>query len=314
MKAACSNKISFFIVVLGFILQSIISAGIFHFAQEVLFFGLPCFLLLCTKLFYADDAFLAPSLFKNKKILTIASSMRLALFALLLTSNLSNNDYKMVKNQSSSNITNHSYVLNLNDGNFEQTTQISTGQTSKWFIYFYSSSCKQCQSLFPKWSSLSRELKELEENNDFDILLGSVNITENPILAERFGIGETRLPTLLFFADGMFVYPTPRNNHFRVKKLLKFIVGGNGNDAGYKQVDKLNVPKMEHRVVRDGKEQVYVIKALRHFLDDAEQIILFHQNAAVALVGIGMASGISVAAVALSYFSCRRSKNSDNSR
>ncbi len=190
------------------------------------------------------------------------------------------------------------YVIKLNDDNFEHTTQASTGQTTgKWFINFHSPNCGHCQKLAPTWSSLSKELKEVEEYIDSGILIGSVDVKDNPKLSKRFEI--TRLPTLVFFAEGsMFVYP-PSNGRL-VDDFVEFIIGGSDTEdgAGYKKVERMEVPKGPSgllKVVSDLRRQVYDIEVLKFLLDDVEHILLFRKNAAGLLVLFGIMIGFFIA-------------------
>ncbi len=185
------------------------------------------------------------------------------------------------------NRSNANYVIKLDDGNFEHLTQASTGQTTgKWFINFHSPACGHCQNLAPIWSTFSEELKTLHEESG--ILVGSVDVKQNPILSERFGI--SALPTLLFFAEeGMFEYPpgNPRD----VDEFIKFTVGDN---AEYKKNKKQNVPRGPGgmlKLVGDLRKRVYDVELLRYLLDDVEHILMIRKNAAVLLIGIGIMIG-----------------------
>lgn len=202
------------------------------------------------------------------------------------------------------NRSNANYVIKLDDGNFEHLTQASTGQTTgKWFINFHSPACGHCQNLAPIWSTFSEELKT--QHDESSVLVGSVDVKQNPILSERFGI--SALPTLLFFAEeGMFEYPpgNPRD----VEEFIKFAVGDN---AQYKKSKKLNVPKGPGgmlKLVGDLRKHVYDVELLRYLLDDVEHILMMRKNAAVLLIGMGIMIGFLFASL---LGLCRSSSNAD---
>ena len=191
-------------------------------------------------------------------------------------------------------------VVKLTDANFEDTTQASTGQTTgKWFVNFHSPNCGHCQNLTPIWTSLAEELKM--DHSDSGVLIGSVDVQENPILAERFEI--KGLPTLLYFAEeSMFVYPPARARS--VDEFITFVLGGDrensGSAGGYQNAEKSSVPKGPGgllKLVGDLRKNVYDIEILRFLLDDVEHIFLLRKNAALLLIGIGFVLGFFVAAL-----------------
>lgn len=191
-------------------------------------------------------------------------------------------------------------VIKLTDANFEHATQASTGQTTgKWFVNFHSPTCGHCQNLAPIWTSLAEELKM--DHSDSGVLVGSVDVQENPILAERFDI--KGLPTLLYFAEeSMFMYPVGRERS--VDELITFVLGGDsesgGSARGYQNVEKLSVPKGPGgllKIVGDLRKNVYDIEILRFLLDDVEHILLLRKNAALLLIGMGFVLGFFAACV-----------------
>jgi len=214
------------------------------------------------------------------------------LFAVLITSSIGSGSYNTNDDRN--------YVIKLDDANFEHTTQASTGQTTgKWFINFHSPNCGHCKKLAPAWSSLSKELKEVDEYIESGILIGSVDVKENQILSKRFGI--SKLPTLIFFAEeSMFVYPPSNGRH--VGDFVEFIIGSSsdsdGESAGYKKVERMAVPEAPGgvlKLVSDLRRQVYDIKVLKVLLDDVEHIIMFRKNAAALLVVWGIMIGFFLA-------------------
>ena len=191
------------------------------------------------------------------------------------------------------------HVIKLTDSNFEHTTQASTGQTTgKWFINFHSTSCGHCLNLAPIWTTLSEELKSMEyENSSSGILIGSVDVQENPLLAERFHI--QGLPTLLFFAEGhMFEYPVGAARS--VDEFLKFALDDGTGKGGYANVELKSVPKGPGgmlKLVADLRKNVYDIDLLRFLLDDVEHILHLRKNAAVLLLVAGFLVGFFVASL-----------------
>jgi len=194
---------------------------------------------------------------------------------------------------------NNNHVIKLTDQNFEDFTQSSTGQTTgKWIVNFHSPNCGHCKNLSPIWSKFSNELHDIY--TDSGVLVASVDVKENPAISKRFNI--MALPTILFFADeSMFIYPPSNERH--VDTFVKFVLGdddnGNGN-GGYKEVEKLNVPKGPGGVLKfvgDLRKVVYDIEILRFLLDDVEHILLLRKNAAILLIGMGVFVGFLIASL-----------------
>mmetsp|Transcript_28722 Transcript_28722/g.40059 ORF Transcript_28722/g.40059 Transcript_28722/m.40059 type:complete len:267 (-) Transcript_28722:101-901(-) len=106
----------------------------------------------------------------------------------------------------------------LDASNFEHDTQATTGMTTgDWFIKFYAPWCGHCKALTPKWETLAKKLKK-------KVTVASVDVTQNRILGQRFGI--TGFPTLIFLHHGkMYKYEGMR----KVKDLKKFALGGYRN-------------------------------------------------------------------------------------
>ncbi len=188
-------------------------------------------------------------------------------------------------------------VIKLTDSNFEHTTQASTGQTTgKWFVNFHSPACKHCQTLAPTWAALSKKLQKQHEVSG--ILIGSVNVKENPILAERFAI--QGLPTLIYFAEGsMFVYP-PEGERL-IDEFISFVFDDGSGEGGYKQmVERKSVPKGPEgfvKLVGDLRKYVHDIELLKFLLDDVEHILILRKNAAVLLLLSGFFIGFFVASL-----------------
>jgi thiol-disulfide isomerase/thioredoxin len=87
-------------------------------------------------------------------------------------------------------------VVTLTDQTFEHQTQASTGATTgSWLLLFQAPECKSCQTLKPILEVLSSELSD-----HHGILIGTLDVKENPTTATRFEM-ET-VPTLLYLHKG----------------------------------------------------------------------------------------------------------------
>ncbi len=175
-------------------------------------------------------------------------------------------------------------IIQLTDDNFEYLVQASSGQTSgKWLVNFSSSQCGHCAKLAPHWSKLAEEMT-LNRPED-GVLIGNVNIRENPKLVQRFGI--TAMPTILFFADrGMYEYDSHRPR--LVEDFVTFATGG------YREDKKKEVPTHGGvlKVIEDMRRAVYEFKVLRDLLTDFEEIIMLRKNAAALLFLSGVVFGL----------------------
>ena len=88
-------------------------------------------------------------------------------------------------------------IVQLTDTTLEHQTQASTGATTgSWFLMFHAPSCGSCSSLKPVFESLDQE-PELYENS---IVLGSVDVSENPESGKRFDISS--VPAFLYIHKG----------------------------------------------------------------------------------------------------------------
>ncbi|CRH01567.1 thioredoxin-related protein, putative [Plasmodium relictum] len=101
-------------------------------------------------------------------------------------------------------------VIELTDANFEQLTQISTGNTTgSWFIKFYAPWCSHCKAISKTWIQLAAELKD-------QINVARIDVTANSKTRKRFKI--EGFPTLIFFKNGkMYDY----KNHDRSLEAFK---------------------------------------------------------------------------------------------
>ncbi len=79
-------------------------------------------------------------------------------------------------------------VVVLTDGNFEN--KISSG---KWIVDFYADWCGPCKAQAPV-------IEELSGDYSGKINFGKLNIDENVLTTEKFGV--MGIPTLKFFKDG----------------------------------------------------------------------------------------------------------------
>eukprot|EP00558_Chaetoceros_sp_UNC1202_P005744 CAMPEP_0197247802 /NCGR_PEP_ID=MMETSP1429-20130617/32480_1 /TAXON_ID=49237 /ORGANISM="Chaetoceros sp., Strain UNC1202" /LENGTH=215 /DNA_ID=CAMNT_0042708819 /DNA_START=72 /DNA_END=719 /DNA_ORIENTATION=+ len=177
-----------------------------------------------------------------------------------------------------------SKVINLTDDNFEHLTQASTGQTTgKWFVNFSSPKCPHCQNLGPKWSTLAEELGE--DHPDSSVVIATVNVLDNPRVADRFDIKS--LPTIKLFAEqGVYEYDPQASRE--VDPLAEYALGG------YKTGKKEEVPKKTFLLglIEDLRWKVNANKPLRDLLNDAEDILMFRKNAAFLLMFVGFIFGI----------------------
>ena len=101
-------------------------------------------------------------------------------------------------------------VVFLNDKSFEHLTQASTGMTTgSWLLFFKASKCPHCRKLQPIFERLSED----EELIDRGVVLGTVDITDSPITANRFVI--RGFPTLiLLHKKKLYRYSGKRNFEF----------------------------------------------------------------------------------------------------
>ncbi|KYN97294.1 putative thioredoxin-related protein [Plasmodium gaboni] len=104
-------------------------------------------------------------------------------------------------------------VIELNDSNFENLTQLSTGNTTgSWFIKFYAPWCSHCKAMSKTWAQLATELKG-------KINVAKIDVTINSKTRKRFKI--EGFPTLLYFKNGkMYDY----KNHDRSLEAFKTFV------------------------------------------------------------------------------------------
>ncbi|CRG95231.1 thioredoxin-related protein, putative [Plasmodium gallinaceum] len=117
-------------------------------------------------------------------------------------------------------------VIELTDANFEQLTQISTGNTTgSWFIKFYAPWCSHCKAISKTWTQLAAELKD-------QINVAKIDVTTNSKTRKRFKI--EGFPTLIFFKNGkMYDY----KNHDRSLEAFKNFALEN-----YKNIKALDPP------------------------------------------------------------------------
>lgn len=104
-------------------------------------------------------------------------------------------------------------VIELTDKNFEELTQVSSGNTTgSWFIKFYAPWCVHCKAISRTWSELATELKN-------QINIAKIDVTVNEKTRIRFKIDG--FPTLLYFRNGkMYDYKA----HDRTLEALKNFV------------------------------------------------------------------------------------------
>ncbi|MFB6076071.1 MAG: thioredoxin [Candidatus Aenigmatarchaeota archaeon] len=78
-------------------------------------------------------------------------------------------------------------IEDIEDSEFEE--KIDSG---KWLIDFWAPWCSPCKILGPIVEELSKEMDEIN--------FGKVNIDQNQLIAQRFGIRS--IPTMIIFEDG----------------------------------------------------------------------------------------------------------------
>lgn len=85
-------------------------------------------------------------------------------------------------------------IIELNDFNFDETV-ISSNQVS--LVDFWAPWCGPCKMLTPILAEVAEELKGK------DIVIGKMNVDENPVVAGRYKI--MSIPTMLIFKNGKIV-------------------------------------------------------------------------------------------------------------
>lgn len=73
-----------------------------------------------------------------------------------------------------------------------------TSRLRKELIFFHMNSCSHCEKLRPVWNKFRQQYAE---NQYIDI--GTVNVSERPDQAEKYGIEQ--FPTIVYLKDGMIV-------------------------------------------------------------------------------------------------------------
>ncbi len=84
-------------------------------------------------------------------------------------------------------------VVTVSDAEFEQTVLKSDKPV---MLDFWAEWCQPCKMLTPT-------VEELAEDFDDQILVGKINVDDNPTTATTYGI--RGIPTLLFIKDGQVV-------------------------------------------------------------------------------------------------------------
>ena len=107
------------------------------------------------------------------------------------------------------------HTIELNEANFESEVLQSNQPV---LVDFWADWCGPCKMLGPL-------LEEIALEQDGRVKVAKVNVDENPILAERYGIQS--IPTLLYFAGGELRHKT---------------VGLRSKQALVSTLEKLSVP------------------------------------------------------------------------
>lgn len=168
-------------------------------------------------------------------------------------------------------------VIELSESNFEHQTQASTGQTTgKWII------------LFAVTSAQDRVLEELASDNLPDgMIVAKVNAAENENVAVRLGV--KFFPTFMLFADRrMYEYKGPNT----VEGIKIFL------EKRYKTLDGSKVPPPLSTIDIWKRAVEKKINEWVHFCNflwkDLKHIGQYRKNAAVALVLLGIAVGVTI--------------------
>ena len=83
-------------------------------------------------------------------------------------------------------------VQHITDADFEKTLQAG----KPVFIDFWAPWCGPCRIIGPI-------VEELAPNYNGRAVIGKVNVDDNPMIAQKFGV--TSIPTLMMFKDGKLV-------------------------------------------------------------------------------------------------------------
>lgn len=81
-------------------------------------------------------------------------------------------------------------IITLSDANFEE--EIINSETSA-LVDLWAPWCAPCRMIAPA-------IEELADEYQGKVVIGKLNIDENPVIASRYGV--TSIPTLLFFKNG----------------------------------------------------------------------------------------------------------------
>ena len=81
-------------------------------------------------------------------------------------------------------------LIHLNEESFNET--LDAGKLM--LVDFWATWCGPCRMLGPVIEELA------EEYEGKDVVIGKVDVDENPVLAQRYGV--MSIPTVIFFKDG----------------------------------------------------------------------------------------------------------------
>ncbi len=105
--------------------------------------------------------------------------------------------------------------ITITNAEFEQTVM---GATRPVLIDFWAEWCNPCRMLSPTVDQIAEDYKDR-------VIVGKVNIDEEPELANRFGV--MSIPTLIVFNDGNVAAKTvgvvPKT---KIAKMLDDVLGG----------------------------------------------------------------------------------------
>lgn len=141
------------------------------------------------------------------------------------------------------------------------------------------------------------------------VLIGVVDITQNPRLANRFQIKS--MPTLYFFAHGGMYHYDPKRRR-SVEDFVSFVTGESGR--GEKMPVPAATPRGILKMIETLRRKLHEKDGIHVFLKDLEHIFLYRKNAAALLFFLGLGMGILLSVGVAKYLAWCQVRKSLNSR